>query len=186
MDRSLAYLLGPLALALVAFLGFRAVRSMKGAIKLDLTGDSASSGEFLSGRVSFATRRPARGQLKVSLLGKVKQDGDSGNMSEVYRQDQVLEETRDFPAGFTRTYDFELAAPTSSEARRGDEIMKQMGELAGGADAGAMGSVLKLALSAGSMVQRRIYWYVESRLDADGIDLVRKRRVRINLRDEIS
>ncbi|MDX1566069.1 MAG: hypothetical protein R3236_11715 [Phycisphaeraceae bacterium] len=177
--------LGIVILIVLGIVAYYVARFMKGRLKLELSSNAADSGEPLSGKVAMEAKRPIRGLLKVSLVGREKQRtrSSSGNDStkwvEVYRQDQVLEETREFPAGYTKTYAFEIVAPTSAEARRGGAILNKVGEKAGG----AVEKVLKVAAGAANLIQGRIYWHVESRLDADGVDLYTKRRAHVNLRD---
>jgi hypothetical protein len=178
------------ALVIVAFLIPKVARSLRemitsvrGKISLDLSTDTVNTGERLYGSLTIATKRPIRGLLKVSLVGKEnkrRQHSSGGSqLVEVYRKDHILEETRDFPAGFSQTYRFELIAPTATEARREEAILKEMAEVV----TGAMGSVLKLAASTSHHFKRRIFWNVEVRLDADGIDLFTKWRIKVNLLD---
>ena len=47
---------------------------------------------------------------------------------------------------------------------------------------GMMGSVMKMAAGAADMMQGRIYWHVEARMDVDGVDLYSKEKVDLNLR----
>ena len=172
-------------LIVLGIVGYYVARFMKGRLKLELARNSADSGEPLSGKVAMEAKRPIRGLLRVSLVGREKRrtrsssGSDSTKWVEVYRQDRILEETREFPSGYTKTYSFEIVAPTSAEARRGGAILSKVGEEVGG----AAGQVMKLAAGAANLFQGRIYWHVESRLDADGVDLFTKRRAHVNLRD---
>jgi len=182
------------ALVVVSFLIPKIARSLremitsyKGKISLDLITDTVTTGERLNGRLTIAIRKPVRGLLKVSLVGKEsrKRQGSSGGsrLVEVYRKDHVLEETRDFPAGFTQTYPFEIIAPTASEARPGEAVLRELAEVASSQNSGAMASVLKLAASGSRHFKKRIYWCVEARLDADGLDVFTKWRIKVNLLD---
>lgn len=182
------YIIGGVVIAIIlAVVAYYVARFMKGSVKLQLARNSASSGEALTGRVDLEAKRSIHGLLKVSLVGREKRrkrstsgDGDTTEWVEVYRADRILEETRDFPSGYTQTYEFEIVAPTSAEARQGGAIMREMADKAGD---GVMGSVMKMAAGAADMMQGRIYWHMESRLDADGVDLYTKEKVTVNLRD---
>ena len=44
-----------------------------------------------------------------------------------------------------------------------------------------MSSVLNLAASAADMMQSRLYWHIEARLEVEGVDLYTKQKVYINL-----
>ncbi|MBX2852993.1 MAG: hypothetical protein KTR15_14755 [Phycisphaeraceae bacterium] len=160
-------------------------RFMKGRLELELSRSSASSEELISGQVTLEAKKNIRGLLKVSLVAREKRtkrdsDGDeSTEYVEVYRYDQVLEETRDFQAGFREAYPFDLLAPTAEEVRTGAAALKGMADKAGG---GVMGGVLKAAAGAASFMSGRLYWHVESRLDADGVDLFTKEKCTVNLK----
>ena len=49
---------------------------------------------------------------------------------------------------------------------------------------GIFGAALNLGASAVGMMQGRIIWHVEARLEADGVDLYAKKSLTVNLRDE--
>ena len=181
------YIVGGVVIAIIlAIAGYYIARFMKGSVKLQLARNSAASGEPLTGRVDLEAKRSIRGLLLVSLVGREKRqkrdsDGDtSTEWVEVYRQDRILDETRDFPSGFTQTYEFELVAPTRDQARVGGAVMRKAAENVGD---GVMGSVMKMAAGAADMMQGRIYWHVEVRMDAKGVDLYTKEKVTVNLRD---
>ena len=100
-------------------------RYMKGKLTLELSRSTVSSGEPLSGRVNLTVKKSIRGLLQVSLIGREKRrsrnnrgTGSSSGWSEVYRQDHILEETRDFTMGLRQNYEFEIVVPTSAEARQ--------------------------------------------------------------------
>jgi hypothetical protein len=179
-------LIGVLVVGVLAVVGYYVARFMKGRLKLEMARTAADSGETLGGRVTVEAKRPIQGLLKVSLVGREERrrrrhgnDRDTREWVEVYRQDRILEETREFPAGYTKTYAFEIVAPTSTEARRGGGALRKAGEEAGG----AMGAVMKMAAGAADLLQGRIRWHVEARLDAEGVDLYTRRRAHVNLRD---
>jgi len=160
-------------------------RFMKGKLELELSRDSASSEELIRGRVTVEAKKNIHGLLKVSLVGREKRakrdrDGDkSTEWVEVYRYDHVLEETRDFEPGFRQDYAFDLLAPTAAEVRSGSAMLKGIADKAG---EGVMGGVLKAAAGAADFMAGRVYWHVESRLDADGVDLFTKEKCQVNLK----
>lgn len=160
-------------------------RHLKGKLILEISRSSANSGESFAGRIDLTTKKATRGFLKVSLVGREKRrtrragdDNDRVEWKEIYRQDQIVEETRDFPAGFHQTYQFEITAPTAAEARRGGAAIRQAAE---GLGEGTMGSVLKMAANAADMFQGRVYWHLEARLDVPGVDLYAKQNASVNL-----
>lgn len=161
-------------------------RFMKGKLALELSRNSASSKELITGRVTLEAKKDIRGLLKVSLVGREKRtrrdhDGDSETeYVEVYRYDHILEETRSFEAGFRQDYGFDLLAPTSAEVRSGGGAIKAAANTMGD---GAMGGVLKAAAGAADFMAGRVDWHVESMLDADGVDLFTKEKCTVNLKD---
>lgn len=178
---------GIVAVILIAVTAYYGARFMKGSLKLELSRDAASSGEFLTGKIDLVAKKPIYGLLKVSLVGRDKRtkrrsgsDSNTTEWVEVFREDVILEETRDFEAGFTEQYAFELVAPSASEARTGGAALRAISKAAGD---GLLGGALSVAASAADMMQGRIYWHIETRLDADGVDLYDKEKCRVNLRD---
>ena len=174
-----------IVLILGGVIAYYGARFMKGKLTLELSRDSASSEELISGTVSLEAKKSIHGLLKVSLVGREKRtrrksDGDKDNeWVEVYRYDKVLEETRDFEPGFTQDYSFDLLAPTTEEVRSGQAMLKAAANAAGD---GMMGGVLKAAAAGAGFMAGRVYWHVESRLDADGVDLYTKEKCSVNLR----
>lgn len=166
--------------------GYYGARFMKGKLKLELSRDTANSGAALAGGIELEAKKSIKGLLKVSLIGREKREkrgsGDDSNSTEwveVYRQDQILEETQQFPAGFTKKYRFELTAPTTSQVRSGGAALQAMADKAGD---GMVGGVMKMAAGAAKFMGGRIFWHVEARLDAAGVDLVDKEKCQVNLR----
>lgn len=184
MDTTLV--IGIFALIIIGVILYQVARFLKGKLELKLIKDSVSSGDALKGSVTVTAKKPMRGQLRVALVARKKKrkTGASTNDTtqykwvEVYRRDEVLEGKREFPAGFSQNYAFEILAPTSSEARQGGASLRATAEAL---DDGMMSSVLNLAASAADMMQSRLYWHIESRLEVDGVDLYTKQKVYINL-----
>lgn len=193
-DSSALYLVIAVVAAILGGIGaYYLARFMKGRLVLILPRTTAASSQSLSGSVQFRAKRRIYGHLKVSLVGREKRrqstsDGSKTTKVEVYRQDIVLEDTRDFESGFSREYRFELIAPTSAQARRGSQIsdaLERMAEEITGAG-GVLGGVLNTItqLSEANMGRRgRLYWHVEAHLDADGVDLFAKKKCTVNLKD---
>lgn len=181
--------LGIVALVLLGFGLYYLSRFMKGGLTLELSRDSASSEELLSGRVMLVTKKPIHGSLKVSLVGREKRikrrsssSGNSTEWAEVYRYNHTLEEMRDFEAGFEQEYRFDLLAPTTTEVRsRPRAIVKGIADAADKSE-GVMGGVLKAAAGAASAMAGTIHWHIEARLDAKGVDLYAKEKCQVNLR----
>jgi len=95
--------------------------------------------------VTLEAKQATRGLLEVSLVGKEKRrtsgsgDNDTTHHKwvEVYRRDEVVEQTRDFPAGYAKSYDFTLKVPTAAEARgQNGAALREMSEQVGDGVAG--------------------------------------------------
>ena len=178
--------IGIFALIIIGVILYQVARFLKGKLELKLIKDSVSSGDALKGGVTVTAKKPMRGQLRVALVARKKKrkTGASTNDTtqykwvEVYRRDEVLEGKREFPAGFSQNYTFEILAPTSTEARQGGASIRATAEAL---DDGMMSSVLNLAASAADMMQSRLYWHIEARLEVEGVDLYTKQKVYINL-----
>lgn len=172
------------AIIIAAIIAYYLARFMKGKLQIELTQNAAKSEELISGSVTLLAKKPIHGLLKVSLVGREKRttrdrDGDkTTKWVEVYRYDHVLEETRDFDAGYQQTYPFDLLAPTSSEVRSGEHLLKAFAAQAG---EGMLGSAIKAAAKASHYMAGRIQWHVESRLDAKGVDLIATQKCEIHL-----
>jgi len=177
--------IGVIAVILAGIAAYYIARYMKGSIDLELSRDSANSEELITGRATVEAKKPIHGLLKVSLVGREKRKKRSSNNNnstewvEVYRYDHILEETRDFEAGFRQDYNFDLLAPTSEEVRSGGAMLKALADHSGD---GALGGVMKMAAGAASFMAGRVYWHVEARLDADGVDLYAKEKCQVNLK----
>ena len=171
-------------LVLAGVAAYYVARFMKGRLEIELSRDTADSEGLIRGRVTLEAKKPIHGLLRVSLVGREKRekrdhDGDkTTEWVEVYRYDHVLEERRDFEPGFRQDYSFDLLAPTAGEVRSGSTALEGMAQAAGD---GVMGGALKAAAGAASFMAGRVYWHVESRLDADGVDLFTKEKCRVNL-----
>jgi hypothetical protein len=179
---------GMVALAVIAVVGWKYVLPfLKGRLKLELPQTSAIPHQPFRGRVTLRAKKPIRGLLKVSLVGRERRsrrDGESGSYwFEVHRQDQTLEERREFESGFQKTYDFELIPPTNAELHAKARALQNLADLveSSGQEAGRMvGRLVRGAMSIAGPESNRIYWHVESRLDAEGVDLYTKKKIRLN------
>ncbi len=178
---------GVFAVIIIIVIGYYAARFMKGKLAIELARSAADSGDTLSGSINLTAKKSMQGALTVSLVGQEKRrkrrhnsDQDQIEWEEVYRQDQIVEETREFPAGFSQSYQFEILAPTATEARQGSAALRAAAESAG---EGIVGSMLNMAAGAADMMQAPIYWHIETRLDVKGVDLFAKRKVSVNLKN---
>lgn len=159
------------ALALIATGGYFLARHLRGKIKLSLPVTGFDPGDPIKGSFELHAKKPISGKrLIVSLIGtqhiRTKRgDKTETRTHEVYRKEEIIEEAREYPAGYRNSYYFELTAPQSGQS-----------ELPGG-------ELVKTLVSAANMIgnQRiQMRWKLEARLVAKGIDLVGSRRVYVN------
>ncbi|MBI1372976.1 MAG: hypothetical protein GC159_09470 [Phycisphaera sp.] len=180
---------GVIAVVVIAIVAYYAARMLKGAVRLDL-GDRTAfrSNEPIEGRVSLELKKASRGLLKVAVVGEreVRQrrsnSNDTTSWQEFYRSDQVLEDRRDFPAGFTRHYDIDLVAPTASTVGGGvGEAVSDMIDSSSIPD--GFKKIARAAVSTASRSYGRTRWKVEVRFDATGVDLYTSRKIGLTLTD---
>lgn len=166
-----------LVIVAACVIGFFVVRSMKGKLELELPKTGFNSGEAITGSVSVTTKKSLElRRLFVSLIGyEVTEhrdaDGDERTeRDEIFRQEVNLEGSQQVPAGFAKSYQFEMVAP-------GRETVGSAGS---GWGSGFSIDIGPLSLG-GNNHRRRLEWKVEVRADLPGIDLAKSKTVRINV-----
>ena len=135
------------------------LRYMKGSVKLYLDESSFNPGDTIKGQVELRAKQAITGhRLVVRLIGKkemTREDNEGKSKTttkEIFRSEKKLEGARNYPAGFTQTYDFELKTPQGSARSEA-------------------GDMIDTALSFITDQHSGYKWYVDAYLDADGVDL---------------
>lgn len=163
-----------IAIAIVALIGigiFFLLRFLRGTVKLSLPLTSFSPGEDIKGSFELHVKKPIQGKrLLVSLIGtqntRTTRNGKTeSHTQEVFRKEELIEQGRDYQAGFRETYHFTLGIPKGSD----QEQMLQ-----------GVAKSLMMAANIASRSRTDIRWKLEARLEARGIDLVGSKRVRLN------
>jgi len=163
-----------IALALIIVIGYYVLRYMRGSIKIKLAKNSFRQGEQITGSFDLITRKEIIGnRLYAALIGQEvwrERRGDSSTKryTEVYRDEVTIEEAKTFSVG-QATYDFQLPTPSSSP----ESDMLESG----------LGKTIKTGMKLLSGTKTYMQWTVEVRLDAQGLDLVAKRKIRIIMSD---
>lgn len=148
------------------------LRFLRGSIKVTLPVTTFNPGDTIKGSFELVAKKPISGKrLVVSLIGtrherrRDKEGKTQSHSREIYRQEVVVEEAREYPAGHNETYSFELPIPDSNQNNSGTNEMMQT-----------------IATAANFLTNRRvdIRWRVEARLEAKGIDLAGSRKVSLN------
>ena len=162
-----------LALILIGVVIYFVMRFLRGSITLTMPQTSFGSGQFVTGSFDLLTKKSIQGnQLVVTLRGtKVTEyrdnDGDKKTRSdEIYRDQVVLEPAREYPAGYSAKYDFQIATPNVQSP----DFMNSR-----------IGQTLVSAFRLLNDRRTRIKWKIEARLDAKGIDLAASKSLQLNL-----
>ena len=161
-----------LGLLLVGVLAYFVIRFLRGSIKLTMPQTSFGAGQMISGSFDLMTKKSIQGnQLFVTLRGvketKIR-DGEKTRTrrDEIYCDQVTLEDAREYPAGYSAKYDFQISTPNVQSP----EFMNS-----------GIGQALVSAFRLLSDRRTRIKWRVEARLDAKGIDLAASKSVQLNL-----
>ena len=161
-----------LGLLLVGVIAYFVMRFLRGSIKLTMPQTSFGAGQMISGSFDLMTKKSIQGnQLFVTLRGvketKIR-DGEKTRTrrDEIYCDQVTLEDAREYPAGYSAKYDFQISTPNVQSP----EFMNS-----------GIGQALVSAFRLLSDRRTRIKWRVEARLDAKGIDLAASKSVQLNL-----
>lgn len=154
-----------------AVAGYYLVRHSRGSIKMTLNGTAYSPGEAIEGSFTMTTKKLLEGKrLLVAVIGQEVTEERDGNTTrtrsrEIYRDEQIIEDARTYPAGEMKEHTFQIKAPDLSDT---------------GSSGGVLGKAVELGLDLVSGRDERLEWKVEARLDASGIDLSDSKRIYLN------
>jgi len=155
---------------LAAVIIYHILRYLRGSIKLSLPCTAFNPGDAIAGSFELMTKKEIQGnKLLVSLIGSKTVRTHHGGKTrtrteEVYRDEVVIEGEKNYFAGYTATYAFQVKAPNLQAP---DFLNSQVGQI--------LGATIRLIGDQSS----RITWKVEARLDAKGVDLATSRPVSI-------
>lgn len=163
------------AVAIIA--GYYVMRYMRGSVKVTLSKRGFNPGEKVTGTFQMTTRKDIEGKrLYAALVGEEVttehyrdsngRDSTRTNTREIYRDEHIIEENVNYPAGQTIERSFEVTAPTSSGQ---------------GSLESPLGKTFQVGMELFSGSRRNLRWTVEVRLDAKGIDLTGCENVTVNL-----
>jgi hypothetical protein len=161
-----------LVLVLIGVIIYFVMRFMRGSIKLAMPQTSFGAGQVISGSFDLLTKNAIQGNQLVVTLRGVKEteirDGDKTKTrrDEIYCDQVTLEAAREYPAGYSAKYDFQIATPNVQSP----EFMNS-----------GIGQTLVSAFRLLSDRRTRIKWKIEVRLDAKGIDLAASKSIQLNL-----
>lgn len=154
------------------------LRFLKGSIKLTMPTSSFNSGEVIKGSVELRAKKPIQGnKLTASLIGTLitvtrsAKNSNKQTRREFYRNEILLEEATDYPAGTLQQYDFEIPVPEGGQQTSefmNSDVAKMMLETA-------------RLITNSSIRKRRIDWKVQVELDAKGVDLSASKKIRLNI-----
>ena len=157
---------------IAAVIAYQIARFLRGSIKLSLPRTAFNPGETIKGSFDLHTKKAVQGnKLTVNLIGvqvtKTHKDGKTQTHShEVYRDERLIEDAREYPAGHTARHEFELAVPNMGSS----SLMNS-----------TVGLTFSAALSLIGNKQTRLEWRIEARLDAKGVDLAACKGVSVSM-----
>jgi hypothetical protein len=173
MGDSSTLIIGILVFVVVGgIVAYYVIRGLKGNLTLALNQRGIGSGDKFTGTVKVVCKKPVEGnRLVATLIGTEKivrrtDDETETEICEFYRDDAVLEGARSYEAGFEESYNFELVAPSAANA---------------GTASSSLGKMMEVGMEMLTGRDRDVYWKIEGRLDAKGLDLVDSEKVTINL-----
>jgi hypothetical protein len=155
---------------LAAVIIYHVLRYLRGSIKLSLPCTAFNPGDAIAGSFELMTKKEIQGnKLIVSLIGmktvRTHHEGKKRTRTEeVYRDEVVIEGKKNYFAGYTATYAFQVKAPNLQAP---DFLNSHVGQI--------LGATIRLLSDQSS----GITWKVEARLDAKGVDLATSRPVSI-------
>ncbi|MFK7788466.1 MAG: hypothetical protein AB8C95_03090 [Phycisphaeraceae bacterium] len=179
-----------MAVIAVVATAYYLARFMKGKLTVTLSQDSANTDELITGQVTLLAKKRIHGLLNISLVGKEERSKGTGDdrryeWVEVYRYDHVLEQKRMFDAGTEHQYNFDLLAPKPAEVNSAATELKKWTEKSSHGLVGKLKTKVATKMAeheASGSLPDTVQWHVESRLDADGIDLFTVQPCKINLK----
>lgn len=173
-----AIVIAVLVLLVGGVIAYFIARRLRGTIKITMSKKGFDPGDKVTGSFELITRKDIEGKrLFAALVGKEvtreryrdsrDQQQTRTNTREIYRDEQTIEDAKNYPAGQTTTYEFELQAPSNFEEE--------------GFMDSSLVKTLKLGMELVGGRQTHLEWRVNVRLDAEGIDLGDSESVTINL-----
>ena len=171
-NSSMIVVIAIVVVVLGGLIAFYVIRGMKGNLTLTLNQRGVGSGDNFTGTVQVVCKKPVEGnRLVATLIGteRIEKKTDEGTKTEtreIYRADALLEEARSYDAGFEESYRFELVAPSASQV---------------GVANSSLGKMVEMGVEMLTGRDRDLFWKIEGRLDAKGLDLVDSEKVTVNL-----
>ncbi|MEZ4565547.1 MAG: hypothetical protein R2860_00810 [Desulfobacterales bacterium] len=98
-------------------IGFFILRGLKGTIKIDCKKNTFDPGETIQGDIHLKIKKETKGnKLIISLVADetaTYHDGDEKRTEhdEVYRDELIIEDKMTYPAGYEKTYNFDITIP---------------------------------------------------------------------------
>jgi hypothetical protein len=157
---------------IVAVAAYHIGRYLRGSIKLSLPKTAFNPGDAIKGSFDLHVKKTIQGKrLIVNLIGtqitKTHESGKTDSRSnEIYRDEKLIEEAREYPASHRARHEFEIEAPDTGSA----EFLNT-----------PLGKAFFTALRLLGNRQTYLKWKIEVRLEAKGIDLATSRQVSINV-----
>lgn len=182
MDIVLVIILSLLGVGILAFVVYKVLQFMKGSVKVEVPKKKFHTGETISGNISLKLKKQVESnEFRISLIGYATQNRSSVSVNgvgspsnsqrtttqEVFRASKVLEGQTNYSSGTSKKFNFEIPVPSKKEVEG----------YSNNGIANAASNVMKL------MSGYRLRWKLETRLDAEGVDLTNTKSIKIYLED---
>ena len=176
MDTGTLAILAVFGLTFVVVIVVLTLKFLKGSLKVTLAKTAFSSGENVAGKIDFKSKKAISSNGLIVELEAYQQQrsisigggrGSSTQLIKIYSGQVVVEQAREYAAGYSGNYDFAIKVPTPAEmgrAETGNNVLN---------------SAVKIASSV--LGTGRIRWTLKVRLDAKGLDLTNTKRSHVNL-----
>ena len=156
-----------------SFAVFRMVRGSKGTLVLHIPQTSVSTDEKIRGTVTITPKKQlAVRRFFVALTCEevVRRPGEEApEMYLAYSDEYTFPSDKQWPAGLSQSFEFELTVPHGSNVNNGAKVT-------GGSIGTEIGGV---GVRIGR--ERRLLWKVEARVDLSGFDLAKCQLVNVKL-----
>lgn len=145
---------------------YAVMRFLKGSLKIILPKTTFNWQEKITGTLELQSKKEIKGNRLFVVLVAERQvnRGKQSHWEEVYKKEITLEEHRDYMVGFFNRYNFQIEIPSRNEVEK--TIPNQALQ--------AFAKAISF-LSQGGVLS----WSVCANLDAQGVDLGAKQRIKI-------
>lgn len=153
------------------------LKYLKGSVKITMPKNSFQEPENITGNIELKAKKTIESnQLIVSIIGQeiISRRDSRGrlrkNYNEIYKFEQILENTTTYPAGTQKSYSFGFQFPQIPNFNpQNNQIQNTINTI----------SSISRAIN-GNFRNKRLEWTIKVRVDASGVDLTNSKRIYLN------